>query len=69
MPIEKRVTVNLTRRGAQAVEALAARNAESLTDTINRALALLDFVDGRIAAGDELTMRAADGTLTKVVLL
>lgn len=69
MPVEKRITLNLTRRGAQAAEALTERTGESQTDLVNRALVLLDFVDGRIAAGDALVLLTPQGESTRVVML
>lgn len=69
MPIEKRLTVNLTRRGNQAIEALGVRTGESQTDLVNRALVLLDFVEGRIAAGDALVLLTPQGESTRVVML
>lgn len=69
MPVEKRLTVNLTRRANAALEQCAERSGDSQTDVVNRALALLNFVDARLAAGDELTLRTAEGETTRVVML
>jgi hypothetical protein len=69
VPVEKRITVNLTRRAAQALESAAERTGDSQTDVIGRALTLFDLVEGRIAAGDELILRSTDGEVTKVVML
>jgi hypothetical protein len=69
VPVEKRITVNLNRRGARAAEALTERNGEPLTETINRALALLNLVDERMAAGDSLILRGTDGENHEILLL
>ena len=69
MPIEKRLAINLTRRGAQALEGLTERTGESQTDLVNRALMLLDFVEGRTAVGDALVLLNPQGENTRVILL
>ena len=69
MPIDRRITINPTRRGARAAEALTERNGETLTDVINRALTLLNLVDERMAAGDDLILRGTNGEGHQIFLL
>lgn len=65
----ERITVALVPKAAADLEASRARSGLSKTDVVNRALSLHEFITGRIAAGDELVLRAGDGTAQLVHLI
>ncbi|MEO3782310.1 hypothetical protein ABGB12_03200 [Actinocorallia sp. B10E7] len=50
-PIKERITVNLTPKAAQALEALTKSTGDTKTDAINRALQVYDFLDKIIRDG------------------
>jgi hypothetical protein len=64
-----RITVALIPKAAADLEASRGRSGLSKTDVVNRALSLYEFITARIAAGDELVLRAVDGTAQLVRLL
>jgi hypothetical protein len=64
---QTRVTVNLTAKSLARVEHLAAKYDDTKTDTINRAIALYDYLDGLSDAGGVFTVNAA-GELERLVL-
>lgn len=68
MPDLTRITVNLTPRAAAALDRAAARADMTKTDTINRALILLDVVENLQEAG-ELTIQGRDGQTYRIYLL
>jgi len=56
-----RTTINLTPKAVESLDHLIARFGTSKTDVINRALMLSDFINGEIAAGRQILVRATDG--------
>jgi hypothetical protein len=66
-----RVTINLTRRGIDALDRVVERTGDSRTDSINRALQaydlLLDLVDAD--GGRGFTTLRPDGTRERVTFL
>lgn len=68
MPDLTRITVNLTPRAAAALDRAAERDDMTKTDTINRALILLDVV-GNLQEAGELTVQGRDGQTYRIYLL
>lgn len=52
-----RVTVNLTPRGARALEEAVALTGDNKTDTVNRALQFYNFIEQAVSAGGDLLLR------------
>jgi hypothetical protein len=68
--VAERVTVGLIARAAEDLRSTQRRTGLSKTDIVNRALTLYEFVDGRLAAGDEILVRdPTTGSLELVRLL
>jgi hypothetical protein len=57
-----RITVNLTRTAAEALEATASRTGETKTDVINKALLFYSFTRGLLDAGGAVWVREHDST-------
>ena len=55
--VADRITVGLITRAAEDLRRTQARTGLSKTDIVNRALSLYDFIDGALAAGDEIMLR------------
>jgi hypothetical protein len=55
-----RITVGLTKRGAEELESLHRETGLSKTDLVNRSISLYKFITDHIEKGDQLLMR--DGT-------
>lgn len=64
-----RVTVNLSPKASDAMERTAARLGLTWTDVINRALQAYAILEEERAAGADVLLRAADGEVTKLLLL
>lgn len=54
---QSRITVSLTPKATAGLAALHARAGLSKTDLVNRALALYEFLDGQVRAGNDLIVR------------
>lgn len=67
----QRITLNLTSRPAVALENLQARNDESQTQAVSRALMLRDWIEEMVASGqtDLVLHDRATGESTRVVIL
>ena len=68
MPVEERLTVNLTRRGKSGLSLAMEATGDSKTDVVNRALELYGLVTDRAAQGDDLLLRNGQGDLTQLLL-
>jgi hypothetical protein len=64
-PITK-LTVNVTARSIHALEVGAELNADTETDTVNRALQVYAFLTHFTAQGCDLLLRHPDGELEKI---
>ncbi|MFF5083479.1 NB-ARC domain-containing protein [Actinoplanes sp. NPDC000266] len=64
-----RLTVNLTPRSAQALDALHEATAIGKTDIVNRALQLYKFVQEAEERGQQIELRDPDGTVHRVQFL
>jgi len=53
----ERVTVNLVPRAAEALDRIMELTGDSKTDSINRALKVLDVLERRFSEGGELVVR------------
>jgi hypothetical protein len=70
MPDLTRLTVNLVPRAVEALDSIAARQDETRTDSINRALIGWDIVLDLIEkGGGQLSLTHADGTRETVRVL
>jgi hypothetical protein len=66
----ERITVALAAKAAGDLRLTQERSGLSKTDVVNRALSLYEFVDSRLAAGDEIMVRNRDsGDLELIRLL
>lgn len=54
---QTRITVSLTPKATTGLAALGDRTGLSKTDLVNRALALYEFLDGQVRAGNDLIVR------------
>lgn len=65
-----KITVNLTPRAVKALASIAARQGDTRTDSLNRALIGWDIVLDLIEqGGGRLTLQRADGTVESVRLV
>jgi hypothetical protein len=55
--VAERITVALVARAADDLKRTQERTGLSKTDVVNRALTLYEFVDSRLASGDEIMLR------------
>lgn len=55
--IRERITVNLTPKAVQALEALTENTGDTKTDTINRALQIYEFLDGIVREGGKVCVQ------------
>jgi len=58
----ERITVSLIPKASSGLAALSERTGLNKTDLVNRAIALYEFIDSRMAAGAEILVRDGDGT-------
>lgn len=67
----QRITLNLTSRPAASLEHLQARNDESQTEAVSRALMLRDWIEEMISSGhtDLILRDRSTGEDTRVVIL
>ncbi|WP_055480403.1 hypothetical protein [Sphaerimonospora mesophila] len=65
--VAERITVGLVARAAEQLQRLQDRTGYSKTDLVNRAITLLEFVDGELAEGNELLLRRKESGETFVV--
>ena len=65
----ERITISLVPKAAADLALLQERTALSKTDLVNRAISLYEFTDAQMAAGREVLVRDADGTVQVVKLL
>jgi hypothetical protein len=56
-----RITVGLTRRSTDELDALQIQTGLSKTDLVNRAIGLYKFITDHLAKGDELLIRDTKG--------
>ncbi len=69
-PDREKVTVLLIAKAAGDLKRTHERSGLSKTDIVNRAVTLYEFVDSRLAAGDEIILRSkATGDLELIRLL
>lgn len=61
-----RIRVHLIAPALAALDAYSARNGISKTDTVNRALQALDWLDIETKAGNTLLRRTPDGTTHQI---
>jgi hypothetical protein len=64
-----RTTVNLIPKAADALDAAMARDRRSQTDVLNRAIIAYDSISDELAQGNEIIIRAKDGTEIRWFLL
>jgi hypothetical protein len=64
-----RITATLTPKASAGLASLRKRTGLSKTDLVNRAIGLYDLIDSQAAAGAAVLVRAADGTLSELMLL
>ncbi len=64
-----RVTVALVPKVAEDLQHTTERTGLSKTDIVNRALTLFEYVDARLAAGDELLIRNHETGQIEVIKL
>jgi hypothetical protein len=57
----ERITVALIAEAAEAMSKLQARTGLKKVDIVNRALAIYEFVDAELRAGNQITLRSPDG--------
>jgi len=55
--VAMRITVGLIARAVRDLRHTQERSGLSVADIVNRALTLYEFVDGRLAAGDQFLLR------------
>lgn len=60
---QNRLTVNLTQQGSQALTRLVERTGLNMTDNVNRALQMMDYMEGRKAQGHKVTFTDPDGNV------
>lgn len=65
----ERITVALVSRAAEDLQHTIERTGLSKTDIVNRALTLYEYIDARLATGDELLIRNNDTGQTEVIKL
>jgi len=65
----ERITVTLIQKAADDLQRTMERTGWSKTDIVNRALSLYEYLDSRLAAGDELLVRAKTGQTELIRLL
>lgn len=56
--VAERITVALITKAAEDLRRTQERSGLSKTDIVNRALSLYEFVDSRLAVGDEIIVRS-----------
>lgn len=64
-----RITVALVPKAAEDLQRTVDRTGLSKTDIVNRALSLYAYLDERMAAGDELLVRAKNRGQTEIIKL
>ncbi|XVV16198.1 hypothetical protein ACQP2X_18130 [Actinoplanes sp. CA-131856] len=64
-----RVTVNLTAKSMQALDALTELTLDNRTDTINRALQVSELLQRAAGEGQQIELRSADGTVRRIQIL
>ncbi|GAA2722927.1 hypothetical protein [Actinocorallia aurantiaca] len=68
--VRERITVNLTPKSVQALEALTGNTGDTKTDTINRALQLYEFLDRVTREGGKVYVQESESeTLERVRFL
>jgi hypothetical protein len=67
--VADRVTVALVAKAAADLLSTVERTGLSKTDIVNRALSLYEYVDARLAAGDELLIRNKETGQIEVIKL
>jgi hypothetical protein len=66
--VKDRVTVALIAKAADDLKRTVDRSGLSKTDVINRSISLYEFIDRRLAAGDDLILRNKEtGELERIV--
>jgi len=67
--VTMRITVGLIGKAARDLRRTQERSGLGLADIVNRAVSLYEFVDGRLAAGDQILLRRnGAGRLERVLL-
>jgi hypothetical protein len=64
-----RITVALVPKAAEDLQRTIERTGLSKTDIANRALSLYEYIDARLAAGDELLIRNNESEQVEVIKL
>jgi hypothetical protein len=65
----ERITVSLIQKAADDLQRTMERTGWSKTDIVNRALSLYEYLDSRLAAGDDLLVRSRTGQTELIRLL
>lgn len=65
----EKLTVNLTDTNAKAMRTAAERRGDTLTDTVNRALAVYETVTALEADGGVLHVQMPDGTDLRLLII
>jgi hypothetical protein len=67
--VADRVTVALVPKAAADLQNTMERTSLSKTDIVNRAVSLYEYVDARLAAGDELLIRSSETGQIEIIKL
>lgn len=66
---QPRLSINLTPKAIDALKAVTARQQESKTEAVIRAIHIYDKLSQRLEAGQEFMIRKPDGTVEAVLFL
>lgn len=69
LKVHTRITVNLVKRSADALDSVTTRTGLSKTDTINRSLQLLEYWESEQAKGNKWLLTLPDGSAAEVRLI
>lgn len=67
--VHTKLTVNLTEKAANALDAMADMTGETKTDTVNRALILSEAMHRHQAAGGDVLLRRPGGNEVEIIRL
>jgi hypothetical protein len=67
--VAERITVALIARASEDLRRLQERTGMSKTDIVNRALALYEFIDRRLADGSEILLRTEGSSELELIRL
>ena len=68
-PKNERLNINISSRTASALRRLSETRESTVTETVRRAIAVLDFIEDEVDSGGTIQVHYPDGTVKQLALV